>query len=188
MDKYNAKLADFGTQHKTLMDNIEAENRKLNEINESNREKTELLKSFDVNLEAARERYHELDSILERCNSDIKLNNEKIANLHQNIQRLDSENAELKEKLDELDAEEAGKQDKLKYLEKQLETYSTKLSEYEAQMADLLKTLDENERHIELLKASIMDKIDIQSDKKMQINNVETHIENMHKRQKAIDS
>lgn len=188
MDKYNAKLADFGTQHKTLMDNIEAENRKLNEINESNREKTELLKSFDVNLEAARERYHELDSILERCNSDIKLNNEKIANLHQNIQRLDSENAELKEKLDELDAEEAGKQDKLKYLEKQLETYSTKLSEYEDQMADLLKTLDENERHIELLKASIMDKMDIQSDKKMQINNVETHIENMHKRQKAIDS
>ncbi len=188
MDKYNAKLAEFETQYKTVKDNVEAENNKLNEINESNIEKTELLKSFDVKLEVARHRYHELDSILEHCNSDIKLNDEKITNLQQNIQRLDSENAELKEKMDGLDAEEAGKQDKLKYLEKQLETYSTKLTEYETQMAELLKTLDENERDIELLKTAIMDKMDIQSDKKMQINSVETHIENMHKRQKTIDS
>ncbi|NLV37492.1 MAG: chromosome segregation protein SMC [Clostridiaceae bacterium] len=188
MDKYNAKLSEFEAQYKTVKDNVEAENRKLDEINESNKEKTELLKSFDLKLEVARQRYHELDSILEHCNSDIKLNDEKIANLQQNIQRLDSENAELKEKIDGLDAEEAGKQGKLKYLEKQLETYSSKLAEYETQMAQLLKTLDENERHIELLKTAIMDKMDIQTDKKMQIGNVEAHIENMHKRQKAIDS
>ncbi len=188
MDKYNAKLAEFETQYSTVKDNVDAENNKLNEITESNKEKTDLLKSFDVKLETARQRHHELDSLMEHCSSDIKLNDEKIANFRQNIERLSSENAELKAKLDGLDAEEAGKQDRLKYLEKQLEIYSTKLAEYENQMAELLKTLDESERHIELLKTGIMDKMDIQSDKKMQISNVENHIENMHKRQKNIDS
>ncbi len=55
-------------------------------------------------------------------------------------------------------------------------------------MEELLKSLDESERHIELLKTGIMDKMDAQSDKKMQINNIKTHMENMHKRQKSIDS
>lgn len=188
MDKFNVKLKEFEEQYKTVKDNIDEQTAKLNEITGSNKEKTDLLKAFDEKLEAAREKYHELDTILERCTSDIKLNDEKIANLQQNIQRLDTENAELKAKIEGLDKEEAGKQDKLKYLEKQLTTYTEKLSEYEKQMEELLKTLNENERHIELLKSGIMDKMDIQSDKKMQIGNVRTHIENMQKRQRSIDS
>lgn len=188
MDKFNAKLKDFETLYITVKDNIEEETNKLNEITGSNREKTDMLKAFDEKLEAARQKYHELDTVLERCTSDIKLNDEKIANLQQNIQRLDTENTELKAKIDGLDKEESGKQDKLKYLEKQLETFTQKLLEYEKQMEELLKTLDEEERHIEMLKTLIMDKMDIQSDKKMQIGNVKTHIENMQKRQKSIDS
>ena len=188
MDKFNTRLKEFEEQYKTVKDNIDEQTIKLNEITGSNKEKTDLLKAFDERLEAAREKYHELDTILERCTSDIKLNEEKIANLQQNVERLDTENAELKAKIEGLDKEEAGKQDKLKYLEKQLTTYSEKLSEYEKQMEELLKTLDENERNIELLKSGIMDKMDIQSDKKMQIGNVRTHIENMQKRQRSIDS
>jgi len=188
MDKFNARLKEFEEQYKTVKDNIEAETNKLNEITSSNREKTEQLKAFDDKLEAAREKYHELDTVIERCTSDIKLNDEKIANLQQNVQRLDAETADLKAKIEGLDKEEAGKQNKLMYLEKQLTTYSEKLSEYEKQMEELLKTLDENERNIELLKSGIMDKMDIQSDKKMQIANVRTHIENMQKRQRSIDN
>lgn len=188
MDKFNARLTEFAAQYKTVKDNIEEETNKLNEITGSNREKTDMLKAFDEKLEEARQKYHELDTVLERCTSDIKLNDEKISNLQQNIQRLNTENEELAAKIDGLDKEEAGKQDKLKYLEKQLNTFSQKLSEYEKQMEELLKTLDEEERHIEMLKTLIMDKMDIQSDKKMQIGNVKTHIENMQKRQKSIDS
>jgi chromosome segregation protein len=55
-------------------------------------------------------------------------------------------------------------------------------------MEELLKTLDESERHIETLKSGIIDKMDIQSDKKLQIGNIRTHIENIHKRQKSIDN
>ena len=188
MEKFKDKLKDLDEQYKTVKDNVDVENNKLEEITSSNRDKTDLLKSFDEKLEAARQQFYALEGNLERCSSDIKLNNEKIGNLLQNINRLDSEAEEFKSKMAGLDKEEAGKQDKLKYLEKQLNDYTTKLSEYEKQMEELLKTLDESERHIELLKTSIMDKMDIQSDKRMQINNVKTHMENMQKRQKSIDT
>lgn len=188
MEKFRDKLRDFDEQYKTVKDNVDAENNKLEEITSSNREKTDLLKAFDEKLEAARQQFYALEGNLERCSSDIKLNNEKIGNLTQNIERLDSETEEFRTKLTGLDKEESGKQDKLKYLEKQLRDYTTKLSEYEKQMEELLKTLDESERNIELLKVGIMDKLDIQSDKKMQINNVKTHMESMQKRQKSIDN
>ena len=106
----------------------------------------------------------------------------------QNIERLDTEKAELREKIEVLETEEAGKKDRLKYLERQLEEYSAKLAGYEKQMEELLKTLDEEERSIELLKSEIMDKMDIQSDKKLQISNLRSHIENMQKRQRSIDT
>ena len=187
MDKYREKLKDLEEQYKAVKDQVDSENKKLEEITSSNKDKTDMLKAFDEKLESVRQQFYELDGALERCNSEIKLNNEKIANLEQNIKRLDTEKEELIARLQGFDKEEAGKQDKLKYLEKQLRDYSTKLSEYEKQMEDLLKTLDENERHIELLKTAIMDKMDLQSDKKLQIGNVKTHIENMQKRQKSID-
>ncbi|MGB3990296.1 MAG: chromosome segregation protein SMC, partial [Acetivibrionales bacterium] len=102
--------------------------------------------------------------------------------------RLDTEKAELREKIEVLETEEAGKKDRLKYLERQLEEYSAKLAGFEKQMEELLKTLDEEERSIELLKSEIMDKMDIQSDKKLQISNLRSHIENMQKRQRSIDT
>ena len=188
MEKFREKLNALDEQYKTVKDQTEAENRKLDEITSSNKDKTDMLKSMDERLEAVRQQFYEMEGNLERCYSEIKLNNEKTANLQQNIERLDSEKAELEEKIKALDKEEAGKQDKLKYLERQLSDYSNKLSEYEKQMEELLRTLTEDERNIELMKSGIMDKMDIQSDKKLQINNVRTHIENIQKRKRSIDS
>jgi len=188
MEKFRDKLKVLEEQYKNVKEQMDSENKKLDEITSSNREKTDMVKTLDEKLEAAREQFYELEGSLERCSSEIKLNNEKAANLQQTIERLDSEQKELEEKIKSLDKEEAGKQNRLKYLERQLNDYSTKLAEFEKQMEELLKTLDEEERNIELLKSGIMDKMDIQSDKKMQIGNLKTHIENMKKRQRSIDS
>ena len=188
MKKSRERLETLEQQLKTVQDQINDENKKLEEITNSNREKTDLLKSLDEKLEAAKQVYYETEGNLERCNSEISLSKEKIANLMQNIERLDAEKAELNEKIEALESEEANKQNRLNYLEKQLEDYSTKLAAYEKQMEELLKTLDEEERKIELLKSEIMDKMDIYSDKKLQISNLRTHIENMQKRQRSIDT
>jgi len=188
MDKYSEKLKELEEQYKLTKENIETENKKLEEITSSNREKTNQLKSLDEKLEATRQHFYEINASIDRCSSEIKLNNEKIANLRQNTDRLDVEIEESKAKISELEKEESGKQAKLDYLQKQLNDFNCKLTEYEKQMEELLKTLDEDERHIELLKTAIMEKMDLQSDKKMQINNIKMHMENMQKRKKSIDS
>lgn len=188
MKKFRDRLEVMDKQLKTVQDQINDENNKLDEITRSNKEKTDLLKTMDERLEEAKQLFYEMEGNLERCSSEIKLNQEKIANLMQNIERLDTEKAELREKIEVLETEEAGKKDRLKYLERQLEEYSAKLAGYEKQMEELLKTLDEEERSIELLKSEIMDKMDIQSDKKLQISNLRSHIENMQKRQRSIDT
>lgn len=188
MKKFRDRLEVLDKQLKTVQDQINDENNKLDEITRSNKEKTDLLKSMDERLEEAKQLFYEMEGNLERCSSEIKLNQEKIANLMQNIERLDTEKAELREKIEVLETEEAGKKDRLKYLERQLEEYSAKLAGFEKQMEELLKTLDEEERSIELLKSEIMDKMDIQSDKKLQISNLRSHIENMQKRQRSIDT
>lgn len=188
MKKFRDRLEVLDKQLKTVQDQINDENNKLDEITRSNKEKTDLLKTMDERLEEAKQLFYEMEGNLERCSSEIKLNQEKIANLMQNIERLDTEKAELREKIEVLETEEAGKKDRLKYLERQLEEYSAKLAGFEKQMEELLKTLDEEERSIELLKSEIMDKMDIQSDKKLQISNLRSHIENMQKRQRSIDT
>lgn len=187
LTKFREKVKEYEEQYKSVKDDIDAENNRLTEITESNRQKTDMMKQLEEKLDAAKNEFYNLEGSLERCNSEIKLNNEKISNLEQNIARLDEEATEVQGRLAGFDKEETQKREKLKYHERQLIDYTSKLAEYEKQMEALLLTLDENERHIEELKSQIMDKLDLQSDKKLQINNVKTHIEGLIKRQKSIE-
>lgn len=187
LTRFRDRLKEFDDQYKTARDNVDAENRKLEEITGANRQKTELMKQLDEKLEASRQEYYNIEGNLERCGSEIKINNEKVGHLEQNISRLEAEIAETEGRMAGLEKEASVKQERLKYLERQLKDFTVKLSEYEKQMEELLKTLDESERHIENLKTAIMDKMDLQSDKRMQIGNIRTHIETVQKRQKTID-
>ena len=69
-------------QLKTVQDQINDENNKLDEITRSNKEKTDLLKSMDERLEEAKQLFYEMEGNLERCSSEIKLNQEKDSESH----------------------------------------------------------------------------------------------------------
>lgn len=187
ISKFKEKVKEFDEQYTTIKENIELENTKLENVTRDNKQKTDLVKSLDDKLNNARQEFYNLEGTLERCNSEIKVNDEKINNLTQNITRIDSEINEINLKMNQLLKEENTKQDKIKYLNARYEDYSSKLKKYEEQMEILLVSLDESERYIENLKTGIMDKMDLISDKKMQINNVKTHIEGLKKRQISID-
>ena len=74
-----------------------------------------MLKTLEEKLNTARQDYYNLDGNLERCNSEIKLNSERINNLNQNIQRVDGELQEFNHKLDEISKEETVKHKRTEY-------------------------------------------------------------------------
>lgn len=188
ISRFREKLKEYEEQYSLIKQNIEDENKKLENVALANQHKTEMLKTLEEKLTNSRQLFYELEGNLEKCNSDIKLNEEKMNNLMQNIRRVDGEITEVNSKLEQLTKEEMAKQTRMAYLVRKQEEYSSKLAAYEKQMEALLALLDENERHIELLKSSIMDKLDLLSDKKTQINNVKNHVENLQKRQNSIDN
>ena len=187
IDKFKEKLNEYDQQYTTVIDNIDIENKKLNEITQDNSQKTEYSRLLEEKLIKTRDEYYNLENALERFNSQIKVNEEKIAGFIQNITRVNVEISELNQKINLMLVEEETKNKKLGYLNKQNIDFSSKLTEFEQQMEALIALLDENEKHIEKLKSDVMDKLDILSDKKTQVNNVSSHIENIHKRKLSID-
>ncbi|WP_036940422.1 chromosome segregation protein SMC [Pseudobacteroides cellulosolvens] len=185
--KFKEKIKEHEEQYLKIKESIDNENLNLENITRQNKEKTDRMKAMEEALEITRQEFYNIENNLEKCSSEIKLNDEKTNNFNQNIERLDLEVLEINEKKEQLNKDETIKNQKIDYLSKQLEEYSQKLSEHESKMASLNETLDENERYIENLKDSIMDKLDLLSDKKSQIGNIKIHVENLKKRQHSID-
>lgn len=186
ISKMREKIKEYEEQYTSVRENIELENRKLEGINESNKSKSGILHSMEDKINSAREKFYSLEGALERCNSDIKINEEKISNLNENSDRINGEISEINTKLEQLKKEEGTKDQRMKYLNDRLADYSAKLEENEKKMEAILAELDESERNIENLKSGIMDKLDLLSDKKTQVNNVRHHQENLKKRQSSI--
>ncbi len=186
IDKLKEKIKEYEIQFKDIRDNIEAEERRLRSITTQNQQKTELLKNLDEHITEARGKFYFIEANLEKNSSEVKLKNEKINSLNTNIVRIKEENSEISSKLELLNTEEKNRQKKIEYLNGQYSDFSKKLEKYQAELDGILSTLDESERQIEMLKSGIMDKLDIQSDKRTQINNIKNHIENLRKRQNSI--
>ncbi|QNU65375.1 chromosome segregation protein SMC [Ruminiclostridium herbifermentans] len=186
IDKLKEKIKEYEVQFKDIKDNIEAEERRLRNITIQNQQKNEFLKDLEVKVNEARDSFYIIEANLEKSNSEISLKKEKISSLNQNIQRLDEEITELDSKTEQLLKEEKNKLSKIEYLNGQHKEFSNKLEKYQAELDEIISTLSESEREIEMLKSGIMDKLDIQSDKRTQINNIKNHIENIKKRQNSI--
>ncbi len=186
IDKFKEKIKEYEGQYKDIKENIEAEERKLRNITAQNQLKTETLKTLEEKINEARDKFHIIESNLEKNSSEITLNNEKISSLEQNIKRLNEEVNEITTKNDAILQEEKTRKGKIEYLNKQYGDFSKKLEDYQAQLDAIISTLSESEQHIEKLKAGIMDKLDLQSDKRTQINNIRNHVENLKRRQNSI--
>jgi len=188
ISKYKEMIKELDSQFSVIQENISSENAKLESITKDNNRKTELLKHLEEKLNNSRQDFYDIESSLERCQSELRINEEKINNLTQNINRVNAEISDFKNKIEDLNKEISAKHQRLGYLDEQHKQYSRKLLESTQRMEAVLATLDESERYIESLKSAVMDKLDILSDKKTQVNNVKTHLENIVRRQKGIDT
>jgi len=186
ISRYKEKINELEKQLLSVKEEIDEESKRLEETNRLNRQKSEALKALDEKLEISRQKYYSLEGSLEKHQAEIRLNEEKIEHFTQNTQRLDEEIKEIRKKIESLSGEYLSKQDRLKYLNDRYNDYSLKLAECEEKMSSILASLDESERYIEGLKSSIMDKLDLLSDKKTQINSLKANVEALEKRRISI--
>ena len=187
IEKHKSKLEDFESNYSDLKKEIDDENKKLEDISASNQEKMQIVKSYEKNLEKIKNEYYQIESSLEKSSSEIALNDEKTNNLINNIDRIKEEIDEIKIKISNLEEEEASKDEKINYLNKDLNKFVVKLEEAEENMQNIVASLNETEKYIESVKSDIMDKIDLLSDKKLQMGNIKTHIQNINERKNALE-
>ena len=188
ISKLKSKMQEIENHYTTIKNHIDTESKKLEEITMLNQKKSHTLKDLDEKLERAKEKYYSLEGNLERCSSEIKLNEEKKINLKININRLNDEISEINKRIEELCDEEKERKEKVSNLKDRYLEFNKKLEEYNKKLKSLLDNLSEDEKYIEKLKENIMNKFDLQGDKKSQANNVKNHIEIIQKRQNSIEN
>ena len=188
ISKLKSKMQEIENHYTTIKNHIDTESKKLEEITMLNQKKSHTLKDLDEKLERAKEKYYSLEGNLERCSSEIKLNEEKKINLKININRQNDEISEINKRIEELCDEEKERKEKVSYLKDRYLEFNKKLEEYNKKLKSLLDNLSEDEKYIEKLKENIMNKFDLQGDKKSQANNVKNHIEIIQKRQNSIEN
>ena len=188
ISKLKSKMKEIENDYSSVKNHIDTESKKLEEITMLNQKNAHILKDIDEKLESSKKKYYSLEGNLEKCNSEIKLNEEKKNNLKANINRLDDEIDEINKKIKELDNEEELRKEKVCYLKERYLEYTEKLDEYNKKLQAVLDNLSEDEKYIEKLKENIMNRLDIQADKKTQANNVKNHIEIIQKRQGSIEN
>ncbi|NMB33377.1 MAG: chromosome segregation protein SMC [Clostridium sp.] len=183
---FKARLEELEKDYNIVIQNIKSEDSALKEIMGLNQKNMDFLKRADSKLERSKQEFYAIEANLERCGSEIKLNEEKKNNLDSNIMRLEEEILETKSRISALAKEKEQKTSKIDYLKGRHSDYLANLKERETEFESLLATLNENERYTENLKSEIMDKLDIQSDKRTQINNIKNHIDVVQKRRTGI--
>jgi len=172
--RYKEKIKELEENYASVKDNIDSENKRLEEITSLNQRNLSILKDMEGRLEAAKQEYYAIDGNLEKSNSEIRLNQEKINNLFSNIERLDGEIAEIDEKSKLFWRKKLQRIVKSSIFRRDTMSIRQSLKRLKKKLQAIIATLNENERHIENLKTEIMEMLDIQSDKKTQINNIKT--------------
>ncbi len=185
--KYKEKIAEYTRQCEITISSISEEKVRIDALSEKSKEKEKASDDTDVKLEESRKNYYLLNEELEKLQSAMDLNMEKIRNLSSNASRLEDEINETNRKAAALNLEKAEKISKMEYLSGIHTKYTEKLIECEKKTEELMLLLSENERFIESLKSELLDKMDIISDKKMQINNCKTHIQLVVKRNQSLE-
>ncbi len=188
IERFKERLKEYDSRIETINENINTENGNLEKMRIEINQKNTLLAKLEEKLESARKNFYELEGRLEKSSSQIKINEQKIQNLEDNIERLENESKESMERINELNSEQASRKKKLEYLEQQHEKFLQRLDEFEGRLRSILSNLDEAERSIEIMKADMMEKTDMISDKKLQLNSVGHHVEALEKRKSDIET
>lgn len=186
IDKLKIKMNDVGEQTRTIREQIDEENRRIENIKNKNRSKNENLEKLKKELDELRGIIHALDTETEKNEGHIRLCEEKINHLTSNNENFGADINSGKERAAQIEAEVEKKQRRMLQLDRDSERFGSLLKEAEETLAGIIARLSEGERLVEEAKQAVMDKQDSLSDVKIQINNLKNDKDNYNQLKKRL--
>lgn len=182
IDRFRERIKKHGEEYKISLDNKNNYTYILEKSSKSRNEKSDRLKILEKELETSQKDFYALEGSYEKSTNEINLNKEKINSLEQNLNRICNEISSLEERQRSISETISTNNIRLEELREKHKVILNTLSIKEKEREDLVSLLDEAERHMEEMKTRHMNKLDLLADKRVQIANIKTHIENIRKR------
>lgn len=186
--KAKEKIFEADGNLKIVEANIEKENLNLTTKTEETSESTAKLKVIEEELEVLTKEYYEYETSLERANSEININKEKISAASNNIGRLSQERELLQNKSGDINVEIKEKEDRLKEYSNKLDKDYITLAEVTAKYDALVSDLDDSEKKVEVYNRSLVSKLGEQTDLKLRIAQSKNVVDNLNERNYNINT
>ncbi len=186
IEKLKDRIKKHEDEYNSALDNKNALISKSEQVSTHSNERSNMLKVLEDKLEISRKDFYTLEANYEKGLSEINLNNEKISNFKQSIDRICNEISQLNEKSDNISGTINVYKNQLKDLNEKYKTVLAALSMKEKLREELVSFLDESEKSMEEMKTTHIEKLDLLSDKKVQIANIKSHIDSIEIRKNNI--
>jgi chromosome segregation protein len=177
IQKLQEKIDELEQLFSNVWQNIQQENKRLEEKKRENREKTEKLDKLKKNLELVKDELVNWSRETDRLENQIKICEEKVKSLESSKVTYAADIKETKNRRSAIEADIDKKGMRLAALSRDKYNFLNMLKEAEEQLALIVSQLDEGERRIEMMKQDVMDKLDELSESRIRLNSLKNERE-----------
>lgn len=185
---YKEKLEQLVNDMDILTSQKESEDGKMQELQTQKETLRIAVDEITSQIEQVQNLGFESSNKIEKINSEIGINNERIQNNERNIERLKAEIEEVKARILDLEEEQKQKLEKKTSLGSNKQKFEAELNQKEKELAELTQKLSSKELEIEgkkqLVEASTDKKYELAGD----INTFDANFENLEKRKKQVQN
>lgn len=179
-------LSKIEEDEKILKENYEDELTKQNKFQIQKDDLKSDIDNITNQIEEMQKLGFESTNKIEKINSDIKVNEERISNNEINYKRFEEDINETKNKIEELKEEQKTKENKKENLYKNKEKFETELKEKQEELEKISSKLSEKEIEIEEKKKKVEANIDLKYENQNVISTQNATFEEVEKREKTL--
>ena len=179
-------LSKIEEDEKILKENYEDELTKQNKFQIQKDDLKSDIDNITNQIEEMQKLGFESTNKIEKINSDIKVNEERISNNEINYKRFEEDINETKSKIEELKEEQKTKENKKENLYKNKEKFEAELKEKQAELEKISSKLSEKEIEIEEKKKKVEANVDLKYENQNVISTQNATFEEVEKREKTL--
>ena len=188
INTYKEKLEQLIKDMDVFNSQKELEDTKMENLQSNKENLRQTLDDITSQIEQMQNLGFESTNKIEKINSEIGINKERIQNNKNNKERLNTEIEEVKNIIIELEEEQKQKLEKKTNLSSNKEKFENELEQKEKELAEITKKLSDKELEIEAKKQLVENNTDKKYELAGDINTLDVNFENLEKRKKQIQN